>query len=174
MVTKIKYVAASPVERIAELTERRNHLAELKDLVAAAPRSVAEAEADIPKTIEMLASRCEPQTAWLGQGPSGFADLARQLGQADVEYAAIPAAALMAWAAPELLSAALRRDLEASYSQLPAPMTSAAKHAELARLQGEIATVETAIAGAFWQATDSGLSLAVPDIDGGRLIGLPA
>ena len=132
----------SPVEQLAELTLQREHLLELKDLTEAAPRSFQEAEDDIPKTIEMLASRCEPQTAWLGQSSAGYADLARQMSQTDTDYTQIPAAALLAWCLPDALAAALQRDLEASYAGLPKPMTSAAKHAELARLQSEIAATE--------------------------------
>ena len=171
MATKPRTAVASPTDRIAELVERRQHLLELKGLTEQAPRSLSEAEADIPRVIEILVSRCEPQVAWLAQ-PAGWPDLARQLGQQDEAYAAIPAASLAAWMLPDAMAAALKRDLAAAYGQMPKPMTGAAKHSEILRLQTEIAAVEAAVAEAFWQATDSGLSLPIPDISGAALIGL--
>jgi hypothetical protein len=169
---KSKTAVANPADRIADLVTKRDYLVELRDLTTAAPRALAEAEADISKTVEMLAARCEPQVGWLAQGPTGFADLARQMAQQDSDYGPIPAAALMAWVMPVELAAALKRDLVAAYDAMPAPMTSSAKHADLARLQNEIAAVEGEISSTWRAAVDAGLSLAVPPVSGAVLIGL--
>ena len=156
MAAKNKTTVANPADTISELVEKRDHLVELKGLTEAAPRSFEEAAEDIPKTIEMLRSRCEPQLAWIAQGPTGYADVARQLAQQDEGYAQIPPASLLAWMLPAELSAALKRDLAASYEVMPKPMTSAAKAAELSRLQTEIGQLEATISSAWWSAVDAG------------------
>ena len=59
-----------------------------------------------------------------------------------------------------------------SSGSLPEPMTTAANHAELHRLDGEIANAEREIADVWWQAIDAGMSLAPPEVSGAVLIGL--
>ena len=51
-------------------------------------------------------------------------------------------------------------------------MASADRLAEMAKLNRSIATIEIEIADVWFAAVDAGLTLAVPAIDGGRMIGL--
>ena len=160
-------------ETIVALEARRDLLAEQREIVAAAPRSLAEAQADIPKVIENLAGRVEWPVGHLAHSQSGFADLAHAIGRhASEQFQPDTPAVVVAWLAPEMVAAALKRDLAAVYETLPEPMTIAAKHAELAKLDGEIAKVEREIADIWWQAIDAGMSLAPPEVSGATLIGL--
>lgn len=172
MSSKRAQAPASPADAIANLISRRDGLREQRQIVAAAPRALEEALADIPTTIAALAARFRPPVAFLARA-GGFGDLAHAVGaHSPNEYQPVTAAAVLAWASPATLTAALERDLTAAYEAMPAPMSTADKAAELRRLDAEIAKVETEIATTFWQAVDSGMQIPVPDVHGARLIGL--
>jgi hypothetical protein len=164
---------SSTAEQIAELSARRERLREQMAMVQAAPRALAEASADVAKAVTELASRVEPQVAWLAQGPAGYADLAHALAAVtDHETRPVSPASFLAWAAPAVLAAAIERDLVAAYASLPAPMASAARQAELARIAKQLAGVESEVVATWWAAVDSGLQPPPPDISGAVLIGL--
>lgn len=171
MATKPK--TSSPVDRLAALTGERDRLREQADLVRAAPRALAEAVADIPKVVEALVERVNLSVGFLAT-PGGWGDLVHAMGShSPNEYAPRTAEATLAWAAPELLAAAIERDLVRAYEAMPTPMAAAAKATELKRLNDQIASVEVEISIAWWSAADSGLQLPPPDISGAVLIGLP-
>ena len=121
MAAKKMLAAASPIERIDDSLRRETACRNFGHQTVAAPRSFGEAAADIAGTVELLAARCEPHTQWLAHGPTGYADLFRQLDREDGDHRSPSAASLLARCLPDALAAALRRDLERAYDLLPSP-----------------------------------------------------
>lgn len=174
MATKPK-TAASPADAIARLISARDGLREERDLVAAAPRALEEAVADVDRVIEALADRFEPPVAILAQGAGGHGDLAHFMGAVSPqEYQPVTPSAVLAWAVPALLRTAIERDLGAAYAMLPAAMSTAEKAVELSRLDQRIGAIEAEIATTWWSAIAAGMALDPPDVSGAVLIGLPA
>lgn len=172
MATKPK-AAASPADTIGRLIAERDRLREEHGLVAASPRALEEAAADVAKVVAALAARFEPPVALLAQGPGGYGDLAHFMGtHSPNEYQPVSPSAVLAWAAPDVLRTAIERDLAAAYQSLPEAMPAAAKASELARLDRRIGAVEAEIAATWWSATDAGMQVDVPDINGSALLGL--
>lgn len=164
---------ASPADAIANLIARRDTLREQHAVVRAAPRAFEEALADVPRAIEALAARAAVPVGYLTKRAAGAGELAHALSRpATAEHAETLAGPLLAWLAPELLAAAIERDLAAVYAQLPEAMATDAKATELAKLDRQIAATEAEVASTWWAAIDGGMSLAVPEVSGAVLIGL--
>ena len=173
MATK-RTVPASPAETIAQLTAERDQLRERRQVTAAAPRDIAEADADVARVVEGLRERADIPAGYLAQGPAGFADLIHHLSRHPDPHDPLQPAVLLAWAAPDLMASAMRRDLERDYERLPAPMSTAARQAELTRLDQKIGAIEAEIAAVWWQGVDGGMAPEAPDVSGAVLIGLGA
>lgn len=165
--------AKMPADTLAALLAERDRLHEQRDVVRAAPKPLEEAETAIEGVVAALAARVDvPAGGWLAQGNGG--DLVVHLARQPADHSELTAATLMAWAAPDVLAAALRRDLATAMETLPSPMSTAEKAGELAKLDQRIAAVEAEIATTWWAATENGMTIDVPDVSGAVLIGLAA
>ena len=173
MPTKSKTTVTNPADAISELVEKRDLLREQRDLVASAPRAQAEASADVDRVVEQLAAGVDLPVCLAGPGASGVGELVHLLGRTDQQdYRPLTAAQMLGMGRTGLAGPGASPRPGTGVSGASQAHDHRDRLSELAKLDRGIAAVETELAEVWWSAVDAGLQLAVPPIDGGRLIGL--
>jgi hypothetical protein len=171
-------VPVDPLEalrgEVADLVRRRAELREARETVLAAPRPPDEVSPDLALLVERAAARFEPPVGWLAQRQGEVGGVLERLLPTTKDRAPLQPFALLCWAAPDLVRAALERDLDAAYGRLPAPVPAPERERRLAEINGEIDEAERAMATAWWGALDRGIQIEPPDVSGAVLIGLEA
>jgi hypothetical protein len=182
MATKTKTKAAIPSDPVAvirdqltELQRRREELIERRSLIAASPRSLDEALADIPKLVAATAERAEIPIGWMAGSVSGWSSiatlLAPQTGDA-TDFPAVPAAGLLCRILPDVVGAWVRQELEKAYENLPNPLSTAERDRQLAQVDRDLAAVDRKLSEIWWSATGNGIELPLVDVSPAALLGL--
>jgi hypothetical protein len=163
---------ATMTEPLAEVRARREALLEQRAIVEAAPRALAEAEADIERTVALAASKVPSVAGYFAARPTGYIDALHWLRK-DTAGADISAINLLCAIAPDQVSGWLTGALRERYATLPAPMTADQRRVELARLDAEIAEVERQEVDLCWQLFEADIAFDWRgDVDVALVLGL--
>jgi hypothetical protein len=160
---------ATVTEPLAEVRARREALLEQRAIAEAAPRVLAEAEADIDRFIALGAGHVEVPAGYLTRRASGYVDAFNVL-ERDPHATGIR---LLCAIAPTAVKTWMGEALRERYRELPEPMTADQRQGELARLDAEIAEVERQEVELTWQLLGAGVDVEWrQDVDVALALGL--
>jgi hypothetical protein len=163
---------ATMTEPLAEVRAHREALLEQRAIVEAAPRALAEAEADIERTVALAASKVPAVAGYFAARSTGYIDALHWLRK-DTAGADISAINLLCAIAPDQVRGWLTGALHEHYRTLPASMSAEQRQAELARLDAEIAEVERQEVQLCWSLLDAGIEFEWrPDVRVELVLGL--